>query len=350
MSTPAPAYTPVSAEPQDHREVMLSLWSGNLGESTHMRAKFDWFYEGCPYGSPLVELLRHEPGGEWVGACSAGRRYMYFQGRRIGSAILVDLVVTPAHRSLGPALMMQMAMVQRVRGDLELLLGFPNPRAAALFKRIRYSNFKNISRHVRVLRHRRYLRPRVPAWAAAPCALALDAGTRLRDAVRRGPKRLPRTEWSERVDPRMDELWRRSLPESMLTASRDAGFLRWRFDASPLAASRHLLVLDPAGTGLLAWFTTVREGHLLHVRDFWSVDAEAGIPAACIDALLVAARRDGAAAVSVEMATSPARLACWTSRGFVERNSRPVFGYWSAPPNAVGPDVDVHLTAIDEDE
>ena len=350
MSSPNPAYTPVSVEPRDHRHVLLSLWSGNLGESGHMRAKFDWFYDACPDGAPLVELLRHEASGQWVGACSAGRRHMYFQGRRLGSAILVDLVVTPAHRSLGPALMMQMAMVQRVRGDLALLLGFPNPRAASLFKRIRYSNFKSIARHVRVLRHRRYLQSRMPSWAAAPCGLALDAASRVRDAARRGFGRLPRTQWSERVDPRMDELWRRSLPKSMLTASRDAAFLRWRFDESPLAATRHLLVLDPAGTGLLAWFTTVRDGHLLHVRDFWSVDAESGMPACCIDALLAAARRDGASAVSVEMATSAGRLASWASRGFVERNARPVFGYWSAPPNAVDDDIDVHLTAIDEDE
>ena len=56
------------------------------------------------------------------------------------------------------------------------------------------------------------------------------------------------------------------------------------------------------------------------------------------------------AAVSVEMATSEGRLASWASRGFVERNSRPVFGYWSAPPNAVDQHIDVHLTPVDEDE
>lgn len=350
MSTPEQAYTPVRGDVAVHRNVLLSLWNGNLGDSGRMRAKFGWFYDACPNGAPLVELLRHEPAGEWVGACSAGRRRMCFQGREIDTAILVDLVVTPAHRSLGPALMMQMAMVQHVRTELDLLLGFPNPRAASLFKRIRYSNFKSISRHARVLRHGRYLESRMPRWAATPCGLLVDAAVRVRDRLRRGARSMPRTEWSDRVDPRMDELWQRSLPRSMLTAKRDGDFLRWRFDESPLARSRHLLVLDPRGEGLIAWFTTVREGHMLHIRDFWSVNAETGTPAICIDALLHAARREGVAAVSVEMATSEGRLASWASRGFVERNSRPVFGYWSAPPNAVDQHIDVHLTPVDEDE
>lgn len=350
MSAEAPTYTPARGDHLAHRDTLLSLWNGNLGDSAHMRAKFDWFYDACPNGRPLVELLRHEPTGEWVGSCSAGRRHMCFEGREVRSAVLVDLVVTAGHRSLGPALMMQMAIVEQVRKELDLLLGFPNRRAESLFKRIRYSKFNDIVRYARILRHRPYLERRMPRWLAAPCGWLLDGATRIRDALRGGLVRPPRTEWSARVDPRMEDLWQRSRPRSMLTARRDACFLRWRFDDSPLARSRHLLVSDRRSGELLAWFTTVREGHLLHVKDFWSVDAEAGTPGRCLDALLRAARADGAGAVSVEMATAPARRTNWLSRGFVARNARPVFGYWSKPPNTVDGDIDVHLTAADEDE
>lgn len=350
MPTVPSAYAPARGDHQVHRDTLLSLWSGNLGDSAHMRAKFDWFYDACPNGSPLVELLHHEPSGEWVGSCSAGRRHMCFEGRDVSSAVLVDLVVTAEHRSLGPALMMQMAIVEQVREELELLLGFPNQRAASLFKRIRYSKFNDIVRYVRILRHGPYLERRMPRRVAAPVGWLLDGATRIRDALRSALARSPRTEWCERVDPRMDDLWQRSRPRSMLTARRDAPFLRWRFDDCPLARYRHLLVSDRQSGELLAWFTTVREGHLLHVKDFWSMDAEAGTPDRCLDALVGAARRDGAAAVSVEMATTQPRVVNWLSRGFVARNTRPVFGYWSKPPNTVEGNIDVHLTAVDEDE
>lgn len=350
MSAEPATYTPARADHQAHRDTLLSLWDGSLGDSERMRAKFDWFYDACPNGSPLVELLRHEPTGKWVGSCSAGRRHMCFEGREVKSAVLVDLVVAPEHRSLGPALMMQMSIVEHVRNDLDLLLGFPNPRAASLFKRVRYSKFNDIVRYVRILRHRPYLERRMPQWAAVACGWLLDGATRIRDALRGSLAGASRTEWSARVDPRMEALWERSRPRAMLTARRDASFLRWRFDECPLASSRHLLVSDSRSGELLAWFTTVREQHLLHVKDFWSVDAEAGVPTRCLDALLRAARADGAGAVSVEMATTPARRANWLSRGFVARNARPVFGYWSRPPNTVDGDIDVHLTAADEDE
>lgn len=354
MAADAAVYVPSRQDPAQHRDTLLGLWDGSLGEPAHMRAKYDWFYCACPNGKPLLELLRHEPSGEWVGACAAGRRRMSYQGRDIQAGVLVDLVVAPLHRSLGPALTMQISMVEQVRAELDLLLGFPNPRAASLFKRIRYDKFRDIVRYVRVVRHGPYLRRRIPTLLAAPCGWLLDAASRARDALRRRPLRPLRTQWSDRVDPRMATLWERSRPRSMLTAWRSLDFLRWRFDDSPLPRSRHLLVFDHdaggEGDGLVAWFTVVRDGHVLHVRDFWSIDAESGTPAACIDALLAAARRDGAAAVSVEMATSAGRAANWQARGFVARNARPVFGYWSAPPNAVGADTDVHLTAVDEDE
>lgn len=354
MAAAEAAYVPSREDPALHRDTLLGLWDGSLGEPAHMRAKFEWFYGSCPNGKPLLELLWHEPSGEWVGACAAGRRRMAYAGREIAAGVLVDLVVKPLHRSLGPALTMQIAMVDQVREELDLLLGFPNPRAAALFKRIRYAKFRDIVRYVRVLRHAPYLQRRVPPLLAGPCGWLLDTAVRMRDALRRRPLRPLRTEWSDHVDPRMGDLWERTRPRSMLTAWRSLDFLRWRFDASPLPPARHLLVFGPGGGDgsdrLVAWFTVVREGHVLHVRDFWSVDAEAGTPLACVDALLAAAWKAGAAAVSVEMATSAPRAANWLARGFVARNARPVFGYWSAPPNVVGEDTDVHLTAVDEDE
>src|SRR3546814_17963935 len=104
-----------------------------------MARKYDWFYRQCPYGAPLTLLLRHEASGEWVGVASAGPRQMVFGGRRVSAGVLVDLAVLPAHRSLGPALTLQTALMEAGAKRFDLLYGFPNPKAAAVFRRDRKS-------------------------------------------------------------------------------------------------------------------------------------------------------------------------------------------------------------------
>lgn len=341
------------AQPGDverDRDTVLGIWSGNLGENHRMLAKYDWFYRHCPFGAPLLELLYHHPSGAWVGACSIGRRRMLWQGREIRSGLLVDLAVLPRHRSLGPALMMQMGLIESAREHLDLTLGFPNPKAAAVFRRIRYDKFSDMVRRVRVLRHGPYLRRRVPSWLARPAGALLDLATTARDSWRALGSRGLDAQWSVRATPDMDELWSRSLPGHGLLAVRDQGFARWRFDDSPLEEVRYLLVRDRRSGRLEAWFATDATNGTLHVRDFWSSDAATAIGTRYVDALLRAARRLGVTAISLSMAGSPERVASWVSRGFVERSRRPVFGYWSKPPNQLPRDLDIHLTSADEDE
>src|SRR5690606_29681365 len=123
----------------------------NLGEDARMARKYDWFYRSCPFGEPLTLLLRHEESGEWVGVASAGRRPMLMGGRRVQAGVLVDLTVLPAHRSLWPALSLQMALMEAGLKRFDLLYGFPNPKAAALFRRVGYIPLCSIVRWARVL-------------------------------------------------------------------------------------------------------------------------------------------------------------------------------------------------------
>src|SRR5688500_18512216 len=120
------------------RDTVQSIWRGTLGQQDRMAAKYDWFYLACPHGPPLLQLLRHID-GDWVGTACAGRRRMRWQGRDISAGVLVDLAVVPEHRSLGPALILQQGLIEAGARDLDLLYGFPNPKAAAVFKRIGYN-------------------------------------------------------------------------------------------------------------------------------------------------------------------------------------------------------------------
>lgn len=349
MNPVAPSpYQAVAGEPARDRDAVLSIWAGHLGQASQHAAKYEWFYRQCPFGSPLLQLLRHVPSGQWVGTCAAGPRRMLWQGEELQAGVLVDMAVLPQHRSLGPAMIAQAALMAAADARFGLLYGFPNRKSLPVVQRLGYGVLGEMHRRARVLRYRGYL-PRVLAPPVAAVAGALlDAAAALAWHWRRWHTRHCRAQWSDRVDPRMDALWAASPPLAGPVTVRDCRFLAWRFDASPLVRTRYLLLADADGR-LRAWFACQAQGATLQVRDFWSHQGANGMPRDCLDALAVAAWRAGHAAVSVEFAGSEAAHRAWQAAGFSARDRRPVIGRWA--PAAGDPGIPgYHFTAADEDE
>lgn len=344
-------YTVHPGDPLPDRDTVIAIWQGNLGQPSHHASKFDWFYLGCPWGRPMLQLLRHEPSAEWIGTCAAGPRRMLWQGREIHAGVLVDMAVAARHRTLGPAMFLQAALVAAAPAQFDLLYGFPNRKALPVVKRLGYTVLCQMPRFSCVLRYREYLERVVPHLLIPPLAWLLDnlriGSERLR--TQRDPTLV--STWQDHVDPRMDELWHQSAHGSGPIAIRDTMFLRWRFDESPLVRTRYLLLCEKHDRGTLrAWFACQTAGGVLHVRDFWSREAAEGMQRAHIHALLRAARRDGYSAVSIEYAGAPASLAGWLAAGFHEREHRPVIGRWLDTTGNAMEATHLHLTAADEDE
>lgn len=340
-----PAYTVHEADLERDRELILGLWRGNLGEDARMARKYDWFYRQCPYGTPLTLLLRHEASGEWVGIASAGPRQMLMGGRRVLAGVLVDLAVLRAHRSLWPALSLQMALMEAGAKRFDLLYGFPNPKAAAVFKRVGYVPLCKLVRHARVLRHGNYARRRVPAPLAVPAGWVLDAIDRLRLRIRGA--RL-QGQWQAHADAALGTLWSPACANDGPVAVRDLAFLRWRFDQSPLIDVRYLVVRNADGE-TLAWFVCEARGEALYVRDFWSRRGAIGPSSAELATLLGCAREAGHASVSIELGMAAVTDA-WHAAGFVAREARPVFWHSPGASQEALAAAEPWLTSADEDE
>jgi len=348
-ANPPPLYTVHDADPSQVRDTVLSLWRGNLShERCGHEAKYEWFYLSSEGPPPLLQLLRHEPSGDWAGVCAAGRRRMLWQGREIRGGVIVDFAVLPDHRSLGPALTLQQGLITAGARQLDLLYGFPNPKAVAVVKRAGLEQLAEIVSYVCVLRHGRYIARYLPAPLAGFLGALIDLAVVARNGLRRLRSPSAHVEWTDRADERMDALWRESEHGDGLIMIRDAAYARWRFDRAPLGATRYLLVSSKAGGNLRAWFATRSESGILRVRDFWSDDAIRGVGRSCIDTLLQAARATGHSAVSIEIAAPAPCHAGWRSRGFFERRRRPVYGRWSVTsPEAAG--AELYLTSSDKD-
>lgn len=344
-----PNYQTCAGDVARDRAAVMSVWHGNLGLAARHAGKYDWFYQACPFGQPLVQLLRHAPTDRWVGISAVGPRRMLWQGREIRAGVLVDMAVAASHRTLGPAMMLQSALVTAASGQFELLYGFPNRKSLPVVKRLGYSELGQLPRYTRVLHYRDYLGRVVPHWLVKPAAWLLDGLTAVRDLLHGAFRAAPAAQWQAHVDPRMDELWRESPHGTGPITVRDCAFLRWRFDQAPLVQTRYLLLSD-ATSRLRAWFACQVDGATLHVRDFWSAEAASGVLPAHVHALLRAARSEGHGAVSVEHAGAVTVIASWQAAGFRQRGQRPVIGRWLGNVQVIPAGTSLHLTAADEDE
>jgi len=334
-------------DPLRDRDAVLSVWRGNLGRESRIAAKYDWFYLTCPHGPPLLQLLSEDTDDGCLGTACVGRRRMRLRGEGVAAGVLVDLVVLPEHRSLGPALMLQHALIAASEGPLDVLYGFPNPKAVALCKRVGYQHLTDLVRHARILRHERYLRTRMPGWLALPTGWLVNAAVALRDGWRRLRDPRLRPEWSARADTRMDALWQNAPQGDSVIGVRDQQHARWRFDESPLTSIRYLWLHCARSGETQAWFALREQDTALHVLDYWSIDGANGLSPRHVRALLAAARAAGHASVSVEISGNEAQLRGWKDNGFRARGSRPVFARWNrtmAEPSAW------FLTSADEDE
>lgn len=340
-----PHYSARDGDVERDRDSVLATWRGNLGDDGRMPSKYEWFYRRSPAGAPLLQLL--EADGHDVGTCSAGRRRMLRDGRPLRGGVLVDLAVLPEHRSLGPALILQQGLFASARRELDLLYGFPNPKAAPVFKRIGYRSLGRMVRHVRVLRHAPYLARRMPRPLAMLAGPLLDVHARVRDGLRHAQGHALRATWQDHADAQMQAVWDHSVKPDGIVAVRDLQHLRWRFDQAPSSAFRYLLLRRHADDAAVAWFAVRADGATLHVHDYWSLQG-AAVGTRVLLTLLSAARRAGFAAVSVELATSDAHLMPWAALGFEPRSHRPVFGTWDTGDGDAVPEL--HLTAADEDE
>ncbi|HEY8682566.1 MAG TPA: hypothetical protein VIM06_05290, partial [Rhodanobacter sp.] len=290
----APAYLARVGDAAGDRATVLSIWQGVLGEEKRRHAaKYDWFYLGCPWGEPLLELLQHTQTATCVATAAAGSRRMLWRGRAIRAGVLADMAVSTRHRTLGPALTLQSGLMAAASGRFDLLYGFPNPKATAVAQRAGYPVIGQLRRYTCVLRHGGYFARLMPRILAQVLGWMFDAFRDGQRAVHASAHPRMTATWHDAADSRMDELWQSSPHGNGLIAVRDAAMLRWRFDQLPEIRTRYLYLSESGTDSLQAWFACQTDGTSLHVRDFWSRDAAQGIRRTLVDALGRAVRRTG---------------------------------------------------------
>lgn len=368
----ASPYRAEAVAPDAARDELLRLWTDNLEMVADAPRKFAWAYRDAPEPTPAVFLLRAEDAARPIGTAGATFRGVRVGPARVRAALLADLAVDRAHRTVAPALTLVRAVREWALQRCELAYGFPNRRAAGVFRRAGYATLGVPGRWAKVLRHAAYvaraeapLPPRARRWlssppvagwvgaaadvaalaAGAPAAMAAARRWRLRwHAGAPGqPGWAPRAAW-------LDALWAAARGDHGVVAERTAQVLRWRFATAAAA----LVTVEGRGDGEPGAYAVVEPDAdgVAHLRDvFGHRAAVAGL----LDLLGPALTLRGARAMSVRYLGAPWLPRLLEARGWLARapgravvvSARP--GLDGPLARALAEPARWHLTDLDED-
>lgn len=319
---------------------------GDLEREQHLR-RYDWFYCKNPQGEGQVNFLHCASEVEPIGFLGMGARNWSVCGRDVKAGVLVDFVVHPKHRTALPALKLQRYGRERGAQTAQILIGLPDVKAVPIFKRLGAQFGFDLWRYVRITRYGAYLRRYLPGPLAALAGAVLDALGALEIAAR-----LAGTEfdgaWVHEFDDRFDALWAALDKKKLCVGVRDRRFLSWRFSAQPCRSYRTFAVTRRTDGALQMYFVCEMSGNSLVVKDLLGLGDEAAWRVGLL-LLSRAARKLGAAVVSIQVKSNDVLASALRTSRFVPRDSRPFFAMVDGPTATNMAGASWYITQADED-
>ena len=274
------------------RGAILEVWRQSLpsANADHYR----WVYEQNPLGPVSTWVLESTEQDAVIGVATVLPRMLSGFGRTWRAGVTIDFAVSQGHRTLGPALMLQKAVLQACRDDrFDVIYGFPVQAASRVQSRAGFTALGRATELRKTLRSADALTHRFGAMArvAAPF---VDTALRIADVLqRRSPRAPSRFVELSAFDARFDEFWDRLRNTMPLTSDRTSAYLNWRYAQCPHNAYHTLVMESPTGDrihGFAVW--SVRHDEFL-IADVIAEDADA-----LMSALVDRARSLGATAMS----------------------------------------------------
>ncbi len=269
VSAPAHIYSVECADIERDRDEILGFWGRHLAGMVGGAERIDWEYRQNPAGPGRCWFLVAEPGHKRVGVISLVPRRMQCAGESVLAGRASTLAVDPEHRFLGPAVMLQRAVVAAIgRDGLDLVFTVAPPNGAAVARRVGYTEVGHFARDAKALDVSPHIQARVGNGVLGR-ALSVPGNIALRAVSRdtwAGTGGLAVRELHE-FDERFDSLWERARGQYRVTTERTSAFLQWRFSRCPYMRFVTLGVLSPRQDRLHGYAVCVVQGRQATVFD-----------------------------------------------------------------------------------
>jgi GNAT superfamily N-acetyltransferase len=214
----------------------LTLWERNLSIPIETgKSKYQWYYKMNPYREGKLWLLKIKEGRKTVGTAGVGYRRFRIDHKPLMGALIADLSVDKEHRTLGPALQLQRAIVEHAKKHCDFLYAFPNRRAAAVLRRVGYRKVGDFARLAKVLKTGSYVKRIIKSQAlariiSAPIDILLHIW--ISRALLVGGNEL----CSDNIAPlrtSLEALWKQIMTQYDIVGERTVEFLNWRYFKCP---------------------------------------------------------------------------------------------------------------------
>ena len=225
-TVPTATYALECADPCADHAVIEQFWTDNFSPDSR---RFSCYFNN-PSEPGAIWVLRSESGSV-VGTTGIHTCRMVIDGHSHRAGHAVNLAIDPKHRTAGPAIQLQRAVLDFARRSGQSLMCGVTARAVAVQKRAGYHPVGSLEQWTKVLHTEHKLQQFLKLRAFAKCAtLGLDFalwGLSL-EARRRRPSGW-QVEFPERFDDRFDRLWNRAASQFAIATERSSKFLDWRF-------------------------------------------------------------------------------------------------------------------------
>jgi hypothetical protein len=281
-------------------------------------ARHDWLYRRNPFGRARAWIAWDESEGRIVGVAAAFPRPIVVDGRPVPGWNLGDFAVDPRHRTLGPAIRLQRAMLDEVTRGGALAYDHPSAGMLAVYRWMKIEPAGRVVRYAKPLRlDDRFPRGVVGRWAAGRATAVL----RWLDALGRPRPAATAEALGERFGAAADALARRVGAAYRVAAVRSTAYLNWRYLDSPGGAHEVMSVVG-SNDGCEGFAVVRREGRHAVLRE---LVAEPDSPAlhALLAGVVAELRRGGVQVLSMPVLESSPLRSALRRWGFHPRETTP---------------------------
>lgn len=305
-----------------------SLLVGFMAENLNLRItpqRYRWLYLNCPYG--LANAWIAEQQGEIVGTAAAFPRRMLKPEGQTGW-VLGDFCISARHRSLGPAVMLQKALLAALPQPPAIWFDFPHSNMLPVYKRL------GLESNFRLIRWARPLRMDAKVRQLSNNPLVYNVLTAAMNSVLKvHGSILPRNREVEiRIGPAaFDEEFSRLASAAAAACGnsvlRTPDYLTWRYGLHP---ERRYQLATARLRGSMVGFCVFECADLAILADELFA-SDVGVTGAIMAELAGKSREWQANSISVPVAEGSSVATCLQQVGFKPRESAPVLvSPWNA--------------------
>ncbi|MBT8341612.1 MAG: GNAT family N-acetyltransferase [Desulfatitalea sp.] len=324
------AYEVLLADLKKDKNDILAFWNGFHKKSLDL--KLDWIYFNNPDGFPNLFKVIHVASGKIAGMTTLFPRTFYINGVEMRSAVAGDFLVHPAHRMLGPAIMLQRNTLKYAKdGKFDFLYGFPNTTAEVVMSRIGYRVVGQRVRMTKILKSKNRLKEKkIAGFSLRFAAPQVDLGLKLLSGetlTRQCTRYICR--YINEIDERFDDFNDAIRKNGIIVGQRNAQFVRWKYFQDPDEQHAIFGVFTKDESRLLGYIVFTIKKKKVEVRDF-VLPADQYSSRCLLKAMIMNLRKDGIESIGFCFLENKAAVSLLKFFGFFKRDDdRRIYVYFN---------------------